>query len=85
MIPPFDIFKRQPGGRVRCFGVATDLENAKQRLKELAACSPGEYFLFSQATGQRLFIPPDGEPEWEAKAPTSEPVGFREPGNLRGG
>ena len=86
MIPPFDIFKRQPGGRVRWFGVATDLENAKQRLKELAASSPGEYFLFSQASGQRLFIPPDGEQECsEAKAPTSEPVGVREPGFLRGG
>ena len=60
MIPPFDIFKRLGGGGVRWLGVVTDLEAAKVRVKELAASSPGEYFIFSLAAGSRLHIKPDG-------------------------
>ena len=56
MVPPFDIFKRQGGGSVRWLGVATDLEAAKLRVRELAESVPGEYFIFSLATGQRLQI-----------------------------
>ena len=54
MEPPFDIFKRQAGGSVRWLGVATDLESAKLRVRELAESIPGEYFIFSLATGRRL-------------------------------
>jgi hypothetical protein len=61
MIPPFDIFKRQPGGSVRWFEVVTDLEDAKKRVRELEASGSGEYFIFSLAAGHRLFIKPDGE------------------------
>ena len=56
MVPPFDIFKRQGGGRVRWLGVATDLEAAKLRVKELTESAPGEYFIFSLATGHRLTV-----------------------------
>ena len=56
MEPPFDIFKRQAGGSVRWLGVATDLEAAKLRVRELAESIPGEYFIFSLATGHRLKI-----------------------------
>jgi len=56
MVPPFHIFKRQGGGRVRWLGVVTDLEAAKLRVKELAESIPGEYFIFSLATGRRLDI-----------------------------
>jgi hypothetical protein len=56
MVPPFDIFKRQGGGSVRWLGVATDLEAAKLRVRELAESIPGEYFIFSLATGHRLNI-----------------------------
>jgi hypothetical protein len=56
MVPPFDIFERQGGGSVRWLGVVTDLEAAKLRVRELAASIPGEYFIFSLATGQRLRI-----------------------------
>jgi len=59
MVPPFDIFKRQGGGSVRWLGVATDLEAAKLRVKELTASAPGEYFIFSLATGRRLTVRPD--------------------------
>jgi hypothetical protein len=54
MVPPFDIFKRQGGGSVRWLGVTTDLEAAKLRVTELAESIPGEYFIFSLATGHRL-------------------------------
>ena len=56
MVPPFDIFKRQGGGSVRWLGVATDLEAAKLRVKELTESAPGEYFIFSLATGRRLTV-----------------------------
>jgi hypothetical protein len=56
MVPPFDIFKRQGGGSVRWLGIATDLEAAKQRVKELTQSAPGEYFIFSLATGHRLNV-----------------------------
>jgi hypothetical protein len=72
MIPPFDIFKRQPGGSVRWLGVVMNLEDAKIRVKELAASCPGEYFIFSLAAGRRLFIKPDnGEESSEAKLPAA--------------
>jgi hypothetical protein len=50
MVAPFDIFKRQGGGSVRWLGIATDLEAAKQRVKELTQSSPGECFIFSLRT-----------------------------------
>jgi hypothetical protein len=56
MVPPFDIFKRQGGGSVRWLGVATDLEAAKLRVKELTESAPGEYFIFSLASGRRLTV-----------------------------
>ena len=56
MVPPFDIFKRQGGGSVRWLGVATDLEAAKVRVKKLTESAPGEYFIFSLATGHRLTV-----------------------------
>jgi hypothetical protein len=59
MMPPFDIFKRQGGGSVRWLGVVNDLEAAKLRVKELAEAIPGQYFIFSLATGHRLDIKPD--------------------------
>jgi hypothetical protein len=59
MVPPFDIFKRQGGGSVRWLGVATDLEAAKLRVRELTESAPGEYFIFSLATGHRLTVRPD--------------------------
>jgi len=75
MVPPFDIFKRQGGGSVRWLGVLTDLETAKVRVKELAKTIPGEYFIFSLATGHRLDVNPDdldASSETKTKLPASE-------------
>ena len=57
-MPPFDIFRRQRGGYARWLGVTGDLEAAKLHIKQLAESMPGEYFVFSLATGQRLNIRP---------------------------
>jgi hypothetical protein len=59
MVPPFDIFKRQPGGSVRWLEVVADLEAAKLRVKELVEYVPGEYFIFSLASGRRLDVKRD--------------------------
>ena len=59
MVPPFDIFRRQPGGSVRWLEVVADLEAAKLRVKELEECVPGEYFIFSLASGRRLDVKRD--------------------------
>jgi hypothetical protein len=56
MIAAFHLFKRQSGGRVRWLGAAVDMEDAKERLQDLAISSPGEYFIYVPTTGQRLFI-----------------------------
>jgi hypothetical protein len=75
MVPPFDIFKRQGGGSVRWLGVATDLEAAKLWVRELAETVPGQYFIFSLATGHRLDIKVDqvgANAEPRKKQPTSE-------------
>jgi hypothetical protein len=72
MVPPFDIFKRQGGGSVRWLGVATDLEAAKLRVKELTESAPGEYFIFSLATGRRLNVRLDNvDASSEAKRETA--------------
>ena len=56
MVSPFDIFKRQPGGSVRWLEVVADLEAAKLRVKELVEYVPGEYFIFSLASGRRFDV-----------------------------
>jgi hypothetical protein len=55
MVPPFHIFKRQ-GGWQCALARSTDLEAAKQQVKELLESMPGEYFIFGLATGRRLDI-----------------------------
>jgi hypothetical protein len=75
MVPPFDVFKRQGGGSVRWLGMVTDLEAAKLWVKELAESVPGQYFIFSLATGHRLDIKPDevgANTEARKVAPRSE-------------
>jgi hypothetical protein len=61
MIPPFDLFRTEADGSVKWLGVSADLDAAKARVLELSAASPGEYFGFSQTTGNKLFIQPDGQ------------------------
>jgi len=59
MVPPFDIFKGLPGCSVRWREVVADIDAAKLRVKELVECVPGEYFIFSLASGRRLDVKRD--------------------------
>jgi hypothetical protein len=47
-----DILMREKDGNYRWLEAATDLEAAKNRLRELTARSPGEYVVFDQRTQQ---------------------------------
>jgi hypothetical protein len=60
VIPPFDLFRTEADGSVKWVGACVDLDAAKARVLELSAALPGEYFIFSQTTGNRLSIKPDG-------------------------
>jgi hypothetical protein len=55
MIATFDVFRTEADGSVKWFGAFTDLEAAKARIEELIS-SPGDYFIYNQATGNKLFF-----------------------------
>jgi len=55
MIPPYDIFRTDIAGLCWLEAAAT-IEGAKARVQDLAARSPGEYFVVSQITGNELMI-----------------------------
>jgi hypothetical protein len=55
MLPQFYIFKKQTRGSARCIEVVSDLEAAKLRVKELAECVPGDYFIFTLEAGRKIF------------------------------
>ena len=61
MIAPFDLFRTEADGSVEWLGACEDIVAAKVRVVELSAALPGEYFIFSQNTGNRLAIKPDGQ------------------------
>jgi hypothetical protein len=61
-VPSFDIFKTETDGGVLWRESAITIEEAKARARELAAVSPGEYFILSHRTGSRLKVEPDGPP-----------------------
>ena len=59
MIAPFDIFKDKEGSLLWC-GTAATLEEAKEKVRALAESEKTEYVIYSQKTGNRLVIQPDG-------------------------
>jgi hypothetical protein len=62
MLAPLDIFKMQ-GGTYVWKAAAESFELAKSKVEQLAANAPGEYMIFSQTTGNKIVIKPDGSPE----------------------
>jgi hypothetical protein len=50
----FDIFHIEPHGSPMWRASANDLQSAKEKVKELSAAHPGEYFLFDQTTATKL-------------------------------
>ena len=56
MIAPFDIFQMEETGSVVWRGTAATMEEAKACVRELAAAAPGEYFILSQRTGNKITV-----------------------------
>jgi hypothetical protein len=66
MLAPLDIFKMQDGSYV-WKAAAESFELAKSKVEELATNAPGEYMIFSQTTGNKIVVNPDGLPELGAR------------------
>jgi len=56
MVPSFDIFKIDLIGDVLWRDAAESLVAARVSIEKLATSSPGEYLIFDQKTGQRVFV-----------------------------
>ena len=56
MIPPFEVFQSETDGNVLWRGTAATLEDAKARIRELAAEDPGEFIIMSRRTGHKLIV-----------------------------
>lgn len=52
MSAKFDIFKRLPDGHPIWVKAVENLEEAKWQLTQIAATSPGDYFIFSAREGR---------------------------------
>ena len=63
MLAPLDIFIKMEDGTYLWKAAADSFELAKSKVEELAAKAPGEYMIFSQTTGNKIVIKPDGLPE----------------------
>jgi hypothetical protein len=66
----FDIFQMESDGSVLWQGLAPNIEEAKQRVKELQVGSPAQYMVISLRTGGKLFIGSDyaGEQQGQTEA-----------------
>jgi hypothetical protein len=60
MVAPFDILRVLNDGAPLWMEAAQTLEEAKARVQQLAATLPGPYVIFSQKTGNKILITPDG-------------------------
>jgi hypothetical protein len=56
MTAPFDIFQAESNGSVRWLGSAENIADAKARIQEQPANSPGEYLILNQQSGSKLVI-----------------------------
>ena len=56
MLPSLDIFKIDPGRGVLWRGAVKSLVAATARVRMLALCSPGEYLILDEDTGQRILV-----------------------------
>ena len=63
MIAPLDIFIKTEDGTYVWKAAADSFELAKSKVEELVAKAPGEYMIFSQTSGNKIIVKPDGSPE----------------------
>ncbi len=61
MVPLFDILRVLKDGAPLWMEAAQTLEEAKARVQQLAATQPGSYAIFSQKTGNKILITPEGD------------------------
>lgn len=61
MVAPFDILRVLKDGAPLWMEAAQTLEEAKTRVRQLAAIQPGSYVIFSQKTGNKIVITADGK------------------------
>ena len=59
MFAPLDVFKVEDGAYI-WKATAESFELAKSTVQRLAATSPGEYMIYSQTTGNKIVVKPDG-------------------------
>jgi len=52
MIPVFDIFSTLPDGTPLWMGSVEGFDEARKRMSRLAKNRPGEYFLYSEKSGE---------------------------------
>jgi hypothetical protein len=55
MVPSLDIFRIESGDLRWCDAAAT-MKTAKARIEKLALSSRGNYFIFDQKSGQRIYV-----------------------------
>jgi hypothetical protein len=60
MVPPFDIFRVESDGHLAWRDTGATLELARLRIKILMVAQPGDYVIYSQETGHKTVIKPDG-------------------------
>ena len=59
MIAPFDLFRQESDGTIIWLGAVEELEAAKAKARELIVRTPGTYFVFSQTSGNKMYIKAD--------------------------
>jgi hypothetical protein len=62
MIAPLDLFRQNVDGSVRWCGSYPTLEAGKAEAQKLIRSVGGDYFLFSQRTGNKLVIKAEPDP-----------------------
>ena len=60
MVPPFDIFRVESDGHLAWKDTGTTFELARLRIKILMVTEPGDYVIYSQETGHKTVIKPEG-------------------------
>jgi hypothetical protein len=71
MVPPFDILRVLNDGSPLWMEAAQTLEEAKARVQQLVATQPGSYVIFSQKTGNKILITPEGVASLQGNATAS--------------
>ena len=61
MAATFELLRHEPDGSVLWLGTFADIEAAETKARQLMASSPGEYFVYSQTTGEKVYIKSQGD------------------------